>query len=265
MIYQRMIDNALWGFVQPKDGWEGCAEQMKLAEEEAKRQRLPDDDSDFALTLTTTRTKFDAVRQASLELDPVLRIVNDPYADMFATNEPDESVPASVLICFGGTTFDDCLDTLGKLLARFEECRISVSIFCQSKVDFLSHEVLPEGIRADPMKMTAMTKLLRFIQDFAVYGAALYQLKEDDFFERGDLAAAKESFTALQRKNARRQTTSCSFLRTSLQGCRDVLEKIVLALLLLLKVCYTQLTGKTLHAYTRFSTLEWAHKASSQI
>ncbi|OWY94938.1 hypothetical protein PHMEG_00035195 [Phytophthora megakarya] len=33
------------------------------------------------------------------------------------------------------------------------------SIFCLSKVDFLSHEVSPEGIRADPKKMTAITKL----------------------------------------------------------------------------------------------------------
>ncbi|OWY97596.1 hypothetical protein PHMEG_00031837 [Phytophthora megakarya] len=89
MIYQRMIDNALWGFVQPKGGWERYAERMKLDEEAAKNQRSLDDDSDF--TLTTTRTKFEADRQASSELDPVLRMVNDPYAHMFATNEPDES------------------------------------------------------------------------------------------------------------------------------------------------------------------------------
>ncbi|OWY96364.1 hypothetical protein PHMEG_00033382 [Phytophthora megakarya] len=214
-----------------KDGWERYAERMKLAEEATKTQRSLDGDSDF--TLTTTRTKFEADRQASSELDPVLRMVNDPYADMFATNEPDESSLVPVFqrrsfvddICFGGTTFDDCLGTLDKLLERFEEGRIIVSftksIFCQSKVDFLSHEVSSEGIRADPKKMTAITKLpfpkskkgmqqflgslnyySRFIQDFTVYGAALYQLKEDDFFDGGDLAAAKESFTALQRKVA---------------------------------------------------------------
>ncbi|OWY96242.1 hypothetical protein PHMEG_00033538 [Phytophthora megakarya] len=40
-------------------------------------------------------------------------------------------------------------------------------------------------------------------------------------------------------------------------------EKEVLALLLLLKVCYTQLAGKTLHVYTRFSTLGWVHKSKS--
>ncbi|OWZ04673.1 hypothetical protein PHMEG_00023383 [Phytophthora megakarya] len=90
MIYQRTIDNALSGFVQPKGGWERYAERMKLTEEAAKYQRLPDDDSDF--TLTTSRTKFETDRQASSELDPVLRMVNDPYADMFATNKPDESL-----------------------------------------------------------------------------------------------------------------------------------------------------------------------------
>ncbi|OWZ03715.1 hypothetical protein PHMEG_00024503 [Phytophthora megakarya] len=67
-----MIDNALWGFVQPKGGCEWYAERMKLAEEAAKHQRLLDDDSDF--TLTTTRTKFEADRQASSVLDPALRM-----------------------------------------------------------------------------------------------------------------------------------------------------------------------------------------------
>ncbi|OWY98991.1 hypothetical protein PHMEG_00030094 [Phytophthora megakarya] len=274
-------------------GWERYAERMKLAEEAAKHQRSLDDDSDF--TLTTTRTKFEADRQASSE-DPVLRMVNDPYADMFATNEPYES---SLVPVFQRRSFDQ-------------------SIFCQSKVDFLSHEVSPEGIRGDPKKMTAITKLpfpkskkgmqqflgslnyySRFIQDFAVYGAALYQLKEDDFFEGGDFAAAKESFTALQRKvadapilrhfDAKKEVhimlyaNEWALSATLMQMHDDNLhpvrfcgrllkdaemnyhsaEKEVLALLLLLKVCYTQLVGKTLHVYSRFSTLGWVHKSKS--
>ncbi|OWZ02768.1 hypothetical protein PHMEG_00025610 [Phytophthora megakarya] len=40
-------------------------------------------------------------------------------------------------------------------------------------------------------------------------------------------------------------------------------EKEVLALLLLLKTSYTQLAGRTLHVYTRFSTLEWITKSKS--
>ncbi|OWY94797.1 hypothetical protein PHMEG_00035370 [Phytophthora megakarya] len=40
-------------------------------------------------------------------------------------------------------------------------------------------------------------------------------------------------------------------------------EKEVLALLMLLKTCYTQLAGRTIHVYTRFSTLEWVHTSTS--
>ncbi|OWY96541.1 hypothetical protein PHMEG_00033170 [Phytophthora megakarya] len=233
---------------------------------------------------------------------------------MFVTNEPDESSLVPVFqhrsfvddICFGGTTFDDCLDTLDKLLVRFEECRISVSftkiIFCQSKVDFLSHEVSPEGIRADPKKMTAMPfpkskKGMQqflgslnyyscFIQDFAVYGAALYQLKEDNFFDG-------ESFSALQRNvadapilrhfDAKKEVHIMLYANDAtltqkhddklhpVRFCGRVLKDAEMnyhsaekeALLLLLKVCYTQLAGKTLHVYTRFSTLGWVHKSKS--
>ncbi|KAI9998983.1 hypothetical protein PInf_003648 [Phytophthora infestans] len=40
-------------------------------------------------------------------------------------------------------------------------------------------------------------------------------------------------------------------------------EEEVVALLQLLKVCYTLLAGKTLHVYTRFATLEWVFKSKS--
>ncbi|OWY96772.1 hypothetical protein PHMEG_00032878 [Phytophthora megakarya] len=135
MIYQRMLDNA---FLKV-DG--------TISLNVCKWQKLA------LWKLTNSRTKFHADRVSTLELDPVLRLVNDHAADMFTTNEPNESTLIPVFqrrslgndICFGGTTFDDCLNTLDKLLNRFEECRISVSftksIFCQSKVDFLTHEI----------------------------------------------------------------------------------------------------------------------------
>ncbi|GMF20061.1 unnamed protein product [Phytophthora fragariaefolia] len=40
-------------------------------------------------------------------------------------------------------------------------------------------------------------------------------------------------------------------------------EKEVLALLQLLKFCHTRLAGRTLHVYTRFSTLEWVFRSKS--
>ncbi|KAG6604494.1 reverse transcriptase [Phytophthora cinnamomi] len=200
MIYQRMIDNALWGFVQPKGGWNAFAAKMKAAEDSAEHCR---------------------------------RLESSPQGDMFTTNEADESSLVPVFdrrsfvydICFGGEDFDSCLATLDRLLSRFEECRISVnftkSIFVQGRVDFLSHEVSKDGIRPDPKKLDAITKLAfsrtkkgmqfflgalnyysLFIQDFAGYGAALHQLKEDDFAPEGDLTVARRSFQALQDKVA---------------------------------------------------------------
>ncbi|KAG2929313.1 hypothetical protein PC119_g7749 [Phytophthora cactorum] len=145
----------------------------------------------------------------------------------------------------------------------------------------------------------ALNYYSRFIQNFAVYGAALYQLKEEDFGPRGDLSVAQRAFEALQTKVAEApilkhfdrtkevhvmlfanewalSTTLMQEHEGKLHPVRFVgrvlkesemnyhpAEKEVLALLLLLKTCYMQLVGKTLHVYTRFSTLEWVHKSKS--
>ncbi|KAE9034111.1 hypothetical protein PR002_g8314 [Phytophthora rubi] len=249
---------------------------------------------------------------------------------MFSNGETDESTLVPVFerrsfvddICFGGSTFDDCLATLDRLLSRFEECRISVSftksIFVQSRVDFLSHEVSREGIRADLKKLTAITELSfptskkgmqpflgalnyysRFIQDYAVYGATLYQLKDADFGTEGELTTARRCFETLKQKVAdapilrhfdRTKEVHVTLfanewaLSTTLMQEHEGLlhpvrfsgrvlkdaemnyhpaEKEVLALLLLLKQCYTELAGRTLNVYTRFSTLDWIHRSKS--
>uniref|UniRef100_H3H606 Uncharacterized protein n=1 Tax=Phytophthora ramorum TaxID=164328 RepID=H3H606_PHYRM len=332
MIYQRMIDNALWGFVQPKGGWLHFSELMRTAEAHAEVARTGvTDPSSRQLEESTTRvTKFEADRESSATLDAVNGLVNSPVADMFSTGEPDESSLVPVFdrrsfvddICFGSETFDACLETLDRLLQRFTECRISVSftksVFVQPKVDFLSHEVSAEGIRADTKKMKAVTELpfpaskkgmqsflgalnyySRFIQDFAVYGAALYQLRDEDFTPSGSLSAAKRSFAALQQKVAEAPilrhfdrdkevhvtlfANEWALSSTLMQYHDDKLhpvrfcgrvlkdaemnyhpaEKEVLALLLVLKVCYSQLVGRTIRVYTRFSTLEWVHKSKT--
>ncbi|KAE8988930.1 hypothetical protein PR001_g21904 [Phytophthora rubi] len=150
---------------------------------------------------------------------------------MYSSGEPDESSLVPVLdrrsfvddICFGSETFEACLATLDRLLSRFRECRISVSfsksLFVQRRVGFLSHDVSAAGIPPDAKKAAAVTELSfpaskkgvqsflgalnyysRFIQDFAVYGAALYQLKDADFEPGGDLSAARQSFAMLQQR-----------------------------------------------------------------
>ncbi|POM76918.1 Hypothetical protein PHPALM_5792, partial [Phytophthora palmivora] len=239
---------------------------------------------------------------------------------MFTCGEPDQSGLTPVFtrrsfvddICFGGVTFDECLETLDRLLTRLAECRIS------PKVDFLSHEVTSEGIRADPKKTLAIAELPfpkskkgiqaflgalnyygRFIQNLAVYGAVLYQLKDSDFKGNKDLSAAQAAFAELKSRVATapilRHFDSAKEVHIMLfannwalsstlmqmhddklhpvRFCGRVLkenevnyhpaEKEVLALLQLLKICHTLLAGKVLHVYTRFSTLEWVFQSAS--
>ncbi|OWZ12712.1 LOW QUALITY PROTEIN: hypothetical protein PHMEG_00014076 [Phytophthora megakarya] len=165
--------------------------------------------------------------------------------------------------------------------------------------------MVSEGLRADAKKIKRVTEFSfptskkgmqsclgalnyysRFILDFAVYVAALYQLKGEGFEPDGDLSVARQRFARLQQKI--RDARSCvistdrrsSTLMQEHEGkmhpvhfCRRVLkeadmnyhpaEKEVLPLLLRLKTCYTQLAGRTIHVDTRFSTLEGVHTSKS--
>ncbi|GMF27871.1 unnamed protein product [Phytophthora fragariaefolia] len=320
-----MIGNALWGFVQPRGGWSAFAERVRTAEAaDTADGGSPTD------TVTHSRIRFEADRKSSDLPDFLSVVVNDPRGDMFASGEADQSslVPGFERrsfvddICFGCESFDSCVETLNRLLNRFEERRISVSftksMLVQPTVDFLSHAVSRDGLRADAKKLKAITELTfpktkkgvqtflgalnyysRFIQGFAVYGAALYQVREEDFGPGGVLSAAKRRFTALQTKvvdapilrhfDRAKAVHVMLFanewaLSTTLtqehdgvmhpvRFCGRVLkdnevnyhpaEKEVLALLLLLKTCYTQLAGRTINAYTRFSTLGWINTSKT--
>ncbi|GMF52917.1 unnamed protein product [Phytophthora fragariaefolia] len=126
-----MIDNALWGFAQPRGADHSISD-------------IP---------------------------DSLSAVVNDPRGDMFASGEADQSSLVPVLerisfvdgICFGGESFNFCFDTLDRLLSRFEECRISVSftksMFVQLKVVFLSHAVAREGLPVDAKELKGVTEL----------------------------------------------------------------------------------------------------------
>ncbi|OWZ15533.1 hypothetical protein PHMEG_00010810 [Phytophthora megakarya] len=163
MIYQRMMGNALWGFVQPKGGWEEYSERMRFAEEDVERTKTGVTEGS-----TKPRSKFEADRESASNPDTASELVNSSVGDMFTNGEPDESPLVPVFnrrsfvdgICFGSETFVGCLSTLDRLLRR-----------CQ---------------------------LYRFIQDFAAYAAALYLLKEEDFEPSDDLSVARQRFAKLQ-------------------------------------------------------------------
>ena len=190
-------------------------------------------------------TKLEADYRALDESDPLQRLVNDPASNMFATGEPDDSNVVPVFcrrsfvddICFGGKSFDECLAMLNRLLVRFTECRISISftksIFVQPQVDFLSHKVTAQGIAADPTKLVRLAEwpfpvskkdmqaflgvinyYSRFIQNIAVYGAIMYQLKEDDLLSEANLAGARAFFAMLQKQIAKTPVL-CHFVFTA--------------------------------------------------
>ncbi|OWZ00663.1 LOW QUALITY PROTEIN: hypothetical protein PHMEG_00028100 [Phytophthora megakarya] len=277
MIYQRMMDNALWGFVQPKGGWKEYSERMRFAEEDVERTKTGVTESS-----TRPRSKFEADRKSASNPDHVSELLNSSIGDMFMNGESDESLLSTEGrfvddICFGSETFEGCLSTLDRLLRRFTECRISVSftknILVQPRVDFLSHEVVPEGLRADAKKIKrviefsfptskkgmqsflgALYYYSRFIQDFA--------LKEEDCEPGDGLSVARQSFARLQQKigdapilrHFDRQKEIQVILFANEWALSSTLMQ-ELALLLLLKTYYTQLAGRTIH--------EWVHTSKS--
>ncbi|GMF26169.1 unnamed protein product [Phytophthora fragariaefolia] len=165
-----------------------------------------------------------------------------------------------------------------------------------TKITKLSFPKTKKGVRSF---LGAINYYSRFIQDFATYEAALYQLEDNDFNPGGYLSIARRSFAALQRKVAdapilryfdrskevhlmlfaNEWALSTTILQMHddklhlVRFCGRVLkdsecnyhpvEKEVLALLLVLKMCYTQLAGRQLRVYTRFSTLDWIYKLKS--
>ncbi|OWZ09743.1 hypothetical protein PHMEG_00017503 [Phytophthora megakarya] len=91
MIYQRMMDNALW-----------CPTAVGKAYSE--------------------RGGGLVLKAASI-LDPVSELVNGLMGDMFSNGEPDEFSLFVDDICFGSETFDGYLSTLvARLIQMFTEC-----------------------------------------------------------------------------------------------------------------------------------------------
>ncbi|GMG17570.1 unnamed protein product [Phytophthora fragariaefolia] len=109
MIYQRMIDNPLWGFVQPRGGWSAFAERVWMAE--AADAAAGGSPTDAAIH---GRTRFEADRESSDIPDFLSTAVTDPRGDMFVSGEADQSSLVPVFgrqsfvdeICFGGESFD---------------------------------------------------------------------------------------------------------------------------------------------------------------
>ncbi|GMF46669.1 unnamed protein product [Phytophthora fragariaefolia] len=112
-----MIDNALWGFVQPKGGWRAFVDRVQTAEERADKSGQLRNEASMHRPASppNVRTKFDAAHEDPVSADQVSQLINSPDAGMFTASEADTSTLVPVFyrrsfvddICFGGKTFDN--------------------------------------------------------------------------------------------------------------------------------------------------------------
>ncbi|POM57508.1 LOW QUALITY PROTEIN: Reverse transcriptase [Phytophthora palmivora] len=126
-------------------------------------------------------------------------------------------------VAHGAPTWDQLCDDLNTLLYRLRNWNISVSLpkseFGKLSIPYLSHEISAEGIRAIPKIAKSVQDLPfpstlkgvqsflgslnyyhKFIEDFPVIAAVLYELTDEQIKTRRDLTQAKEAFEILKRK-----------------------------------------------------------------
>uniref|UniRef100_H3H4Z1 Reverse transcriptase domain-containing protein n=1 Tax=Phytophthora ramorum TaxID=164328 RepID=H3H4Z1_PHYRM len=136
--------------------------------------------------------------------------------DMFKSGEPGPEPKPSVLgrrscidhILVTAITWDMLCEKVEALLDACERWNLSISVvkrfWGRRKVDYLGHRVSVDGLEAHPKDLEVLGNLpfpqtlrsmqsflgslnyySRFIEDFAVYAAVLYELREADFHKIG--------------------------------------------------------------------------------
>ncbi|POM62245.1 LOW QUALITY PROTEIN: reverse transcriptase [Phytophthora palmivora] len=126
-------------------------------------------------------------------------------------------------IAHGARPWDELCEDLDGLLYRLRYWNISVSLpkseFGKRTIPYLSHEIGAEGIRAIPKIVKGIQELPfpstlkgvqsflgslnyyhRFIEDFPVVVAVLYELSDEQVRAGRDLSRAKEAFDILKQK-----------------------------------------------------------------
>ncbi|KAE9202626.1 hypothetical protein PF002_g21188 [Phytophthora fragariae] len=243
---------------------------------------------------------------------------------VFQRNIPTPSPMGPVLgrssyiddIAHGAVSWDQLCEDLNKLLFRLRCWNISVSQpkseFGKRSIPYLSHVISAEGIRETPKIAKGVQDLPfpntlkgvesflgslnyyhKFIEDFPVVAAVLYELTDEHIRSKRDLSRAKESYEILKRKivstpllrhpdrtkpfviipHANRWA-ACAVLGQEYDGVihpvrytgralndaelrYHIAEKEVIAVLRVLQVFWTLIEGCPLEVYTRYSVLKW--------
>ena len=89
MIYQQLVDNALWEYVQPKVGWQEFATKIKVAEDKTASKRS---------AKTTHLNEFGSVGSAVTDLEADYRALDesDPFQRLSMTRQATRSSRVSI-------------------------------------------------------------------------------------------------------------------------------------------------------------------------
>ncbi|GMF45030.1 unnamed protein product [Phytophthora fragariaefolia] len=178
-IYQRLLDNALYGFLKITE----CQDHQARNAGDQDRQRpidlFQDDEPDTDKESSVLGRRF--------------------YIE-------------DIVVTAG--SWDVLCERVDKLLDACDEWNLSISIaksfWGQKKVDYLGHRISAGGMEARPKDLSSLVDLpfptslrsmqsflgslnyySRFIEDFAIYASILYELREIDFFEASGQAKAR--------------------------------------------------------------------------
>ncbi|KAE8989208.1 hypothetical protein PR001_g21831 [Phytophthora rubi] len=309
LVYQAVINNCLWGFVRLP------AEEEKLVDPDVLEflglDRFEQDESEREKAernvpiLTDRITAFKRDIPAPSQMGPV--IGRSSYIDDIAHGAP---------------TWDQLCEDLNALLFRLRYWNISVSLpkseFGKLSIPYLSHEISAEGLRATPKIAKGVQDLPfpktlkgvqsflgslnyyhKFIDDFPVVAAILYELTDEQIRAGRDLSKAKEAFEILKRKIVStpllrhpdrtrpfviiphaNQWAACAVLGQEYDGVihpvrftgrvlndaelrYHVAEKEVVAVMRVLDVFQTLVQNCLVKVFTRHSVLSWLLKSKT--
>ncbi|KAE9051437.1 hypothetical protein PR001_g1455 [Phytophthora rubi] len=304
-----IINNCLWGFVRLPAEEEKLVDQDVLeflgldpserdeSEREKAERRVP--------ILTDKITAFKRDIPAPSQMGPV--IGRSSYIDD---------------IGHGAPTWDQLCEDLNALLLRLRYWNISVSLpksdFGKLSIPYLSHEISADGLRATPKIAKGVQDLPfpktlkgvqsflgslnyyhKFIEDFPVVAAVLYELTDEQVRAGRDLSKAKEAFEILKRKIVStpllrhpdrtrpfviiphaNQWAACAVLGQEYDGVihparftgrvlndaelrYHVAEKEVVAVMRVLDVFQTLVQNCLVKVFTRHSVLSWLLKSKT--
>ncbi|KAE9309856.1 hypothetical protein PF008_g20590 [Phytophthora fragariae] len=304
LVYQAVINNCLWGFVRlpPEEEAEVDQDVLDFLQLECPRGDVPEEK---VPALTDAMTVFQRNIPTPSHMGPVLG--RSSYIDDIA---------------HGAVSWDQLCEDLNKLLFRLRYWNISVSLpkseFGKRSIPYLSHEISAEGIRATPKIAKGVQDLPfpntlkgvqsflgslnyyhKFIADFPVVAAVLYELTDEQIRSKRDLSRAKESFEILKRKIVSTpllrhpdrtkpfviiphadRWAACAVLGQEYDGVihpvrytgrvlndaelrYHIAEKEVIAVLRVLQVFRTLIEGCPLEVYTPYSVRKWIIKSKT--